>query len=197
MRQSRIIKKLKSEGCIVARLYSIPDKKIFIPDPGSTSKNLSILTQKSVFKFSEIWSGLFIPDPDPGFLPIPDPGVKKAPDPESRTPDPDTQHCKDVWNKNRLIYFPLIDAKKDKWFHASYILLVAEGGVSVGPILDEFALESVSSIFLGRGLNALAGSPDSLNIIASVKYVENHLLRWTNTVKKRFASFPSPAVMTS
>jgi hypothetical protein len=47
----------------------------------------------------------------------------------------------------------------------------------VGPILDEFALESVSSIFLGRGLNALAGSPDSLNIIASVKYVENHLLR--------------------
>ncbi len=28
---------------------------------------------------SEIWSGLYIPDPNPDFLPIPDPGVKKAP----------------------------------------------------------------------------------------------------------------------
>jgi hypothetical protein len=72
----------------------------------------------------------------------------------------------------------LIDAEKGQMISCClYTLLEAEGGVSVGPILDEFALESVSSIFLGRGLNALAGSPDSLNIIASVKYVENHLLR--------------------
>ncbi len=37
------------------------------------------------FELSEIWSGLFIPDPDPDFLTIlvPDPGVKKAPDPGS------------------------------------------------------------------------------------------------------------------
>ncbi len=37
-------------------------------------------------KLSEVWSGLFIPDPDPDFLPIPDPGpgVKKAPVPGSR-----------------------------------------------------------------------------------------------------------------
>ncbi len=34
----------------------------------------------------EIWSWLFIPDPDPDYSPIPDPGVKKA-------PDPDPQHC--------------------------------------------------------------------------------------------------------
>ncbi len=58
-----------------------------IPDPRSASKNLSILTQKIVCKLSEIWSGLFIPDPDPDFLPIPDPGtepgVKKALDPGS------------------------------------------------------------------------------------------------------------------
>ncbi len=40
--------------------------------PGSASKNFSILTQKIVSELSEIWSGLFIPDPD--FLPIPDPG---------------------------------------------------------------------------------------------------------------------------
>ncbi len=34
--------------------------------PGSTSKNWSILTQKIFSKLSEIWSGLFILDPDPG-----------------------------------------------------------------------------------------------------------------------------------
>ncbi len=36
-----------------------------IANPGSASKNLSILTQKIYSKLSEIWSGLFIPDPDP------------------------------------------------------------------------------------------------------------------------------------
>ncbi len=35
-----------------------------IPDPGSASKNLSILTQKMFSKLQEIWSGLFIPDPE-------------------------------------------------------------------------------------------------------------------------------------
>ncbi len=39
-------------------------------------KNLSILAQKMVSKLLEIWSGLFISDPDPDFLPIPDPGYK-------------------------------------------------------------------------------------------------------------------------
>jgi hypothetical protein len=60
-------------------------RKSPIPDLGSVARNLSILTQKIVFKLSEIWSGLFIPDPDPDFLPIPDPDpeVKKAPDPGS------------------------------------------------------------------------------------------------------------------
>ncbi len=42
--------------------------------PGYASKNLSVLTQKIVYKISWIWSGLYIPDPDPGFLPITDPG---------------------------------------------------------------------------------------------------------------------------
>ncbi len=60
----------------------IQDRIFSIPDPGSTSKNLSILTQKMVSKFSVIWSGLFIPDFLHPFR-IPDPGVKKAPDPGS------------------------------------------------------------------------------------------------------------------
>jgi len=56
----------------------IPDTNFSIPDPGSASENLSMVS-----KLSEISSGLFIPDPDPDFLPIPDPGVKNAPDPGS------------------------------------------------------------------------------------------------------------------
>ncbi len=43
---------------------------------GSTSKNLSIFTQKIVSKLSEIWS-MCISDPDLGFLPILDPGPKR------------------------------------------------------------------------------------------------------------------------
>ncbi len=59
------------------------------PHPGSASKNLSILTQKMVSKFSEIWSWLFIPDPDPGswswlFTHSGSRG-QKAPDPGSAT----------------------------------------------------------------------------------------------------------------
>ncbi len=50
------------------------------PDPGFTSKNLSILTQKRVSKLSEIWSRLFIPDPDPDFLPVPGPKRHWIPD---------------------------------------------------------------------------------------------------------------------
>ncbi len=42
----------------------IPDPNFF--HPGPSSNNLSIFTQKIVYKLSEIWSGLFIPDTDPG-----------------------------------------------------------------------------------------------------------------------------------
>ncbi len=52
-------------------IFSIPDLIFF--HPGFVLKNSSILTQKIVTKLSEIWSGLFIPDPDPDFLPIPNP----------------------------------------------------------------------------------------------------------------------------
>ncbi len=56
-----------------------------IQDPGSASRNLSILAQKwfiSSRKYDPGYSSrIQIPDPDHDFLPIPDPGVKKAPDP--------------------------------------------------------------------------------------------------------------------
>jgi hypothetical protein len=63
-----------------------------IPDPGSSSKNLSILTpqkRKKWFLSSKKYDpgcSSRIPDQDADFLPswIPDPGVKKAPNPGSR-----------------------------------------------------------------------------------------------------------------
>jgi len=41
---------------------------------------------------SDIWSGLFIPDPDPDFLPIPDPGSRC----QKRHRMPDPQHWQEV-----------------------------------------------------------------------------------------------------
>ncbi len=68
------------------QIFSIPDQEFFYPGSRICIKEFSsILTQKMVSKLSEIWSGLFIPDPDPDFLPILDAGSKgqKAPDPGS------------------------------------------------------------------------------------------------------------------
>ncbi len=102
----------------------IPDSRIKIfsvrdPWSGSASKNLSILAQKMISKLSEIWSGFFIPDPDPDFLAIPDPNlgsqileqeVKNAPDPRSQILDPDPQHwrfwiCSGCSGYRRLLTF--------------------------------------------------------------------------------------------
>ena len=60
-------------------------RTVCIPDPGSASKNLSILTQKWFLSSRKYDLGCSsrITDPDADFLPIPDPGVKKAPDPGS------------------------------------------------------------------------------------------------------------------
>ncbi len=55
---------------------------VSFPDPGSESKNFSILAPKKWFLSSRKYDpGSRIPDPDADFLPIPDLGVKKAPDP--------------------------------------------------------------------------------------------------------------------
>jgi hypothetical protein len=64
----------------------IPDPSFFIPDPGSRvdkipdpgsgSKNVSILNKKNDTKFSKIKSGQFIPDPGSGFFSILDPGSR-------------------------------------------------------------------------------------------------------------------------
>jgi hypothetical protein len=93
--------------CNVAGMF-IPDPRseffpsrirIFpIPDPGSATKNLSILTQEIVSKLSEIRSGLFIPDQDPDFLPIPDPGRSKR----HRIPNPQHWYERSVFDVTEL-----------------------------------------------------------------------------------------------
>ncbi len=48
----------------------IPDpgsKRFRIPDPYPLQRIQVFLNQKIVSKLSELWSGMFIPDPDPGF----------------------------------------------------------------------------------------------------------------------------------
>ncbi len=91
-----------------------------IPDPnclhpGSSSKNLSILTpkksKKMVSKLEKIWSGLFIPDPGSWcwLSPIPDPGSRGQKGTQSRIPDPDPQHCKTVGIKVFLLFCLMIE----------------------------------------------------------------------------------------
>ncbi len=66
-------------GCFSRiRILSLADPNFSIQDPGSASKNSSILTQKIYSKLPEVWSRtrLFIPDPDPDLLPIPDLGSR-------------------------------------------------------------------------------------------------------------------------
>jgi hypothetical protein len=72
-------------GSGMFHLSRIPDPSFSIQDPGSIQEFKYFNPKKMVSELSEIRSGLFIPDPDPGFYPslIPDPGVKKAPDPGS------------------------------------------------------------------------------------------------------------------
>ncbi len=65
-------------GCLSRiRLFSIADPTFF--HPGSTSKNLIILTQKKWFLSSRKYDpgcSSRISDPDPDFLPIPNPGSR-------------------------------------------------------------------------------------------------------------------------
>ncbi len=57
------------------------DKKI----PGSRTKEFKYINLKKCFPALEIWSRMFVPDPDLDFWTIPDPGVKEEPDSRSAT----------------------------------------------------------------------------------------------------------------
>ncbi len=74
---------VEDQQCCGSEMFN-PDPNFF--HPGSRIRiqefKYSIFNPKMVSMLSEIWFGLFIPDPDPDFLPISDPG------PGSKTPDP-------------------------------------------------------------------------------------------------------------
>jgi hypothetical protein len=67
--------------------------------PGSSSKNLSILTQIIVSKLLEICSGLFIADPDPDFYLSRIHGSKRHP------PDPGSGSATHCFKYDRLFVF--------------------------------------------------------------------------------------------
>jgi hypothetical protein len=78
----------------------IPDPNFFHPgsrisDPWSKRLPDPHPHQRIVSELSEIWSGMFIPDPDLDFYPsrIPVPGFRGQKGTGSRIPDPDPQHC--------------------------------------------------------------------------------------------------------
>jgi hypothetical protein len=49
--KNKTASRVADPGCLSRiRIFSVPDPYFFIPDPGSASKNLSILTQKMVSK---------------------------------------------------------------------------------------------------------------------------------------------------
>ena len=101
-------------GCLSRiRLFLHPGSRIrtvSIPDPGSSSKNLNILTPKKAKKWFlsskkyDLGCSSRIPDPDADFLPsrIPDPEVKKAPNPGSRIRIRNTAFMIDHSNLTRL-----------------------------------------------------------------------------------------------
>ncbi len=77
-----------NSGCVSCRVV----REMFpVPDSGSASKNLSILTQKIVSKLSEIWSRLFIPYP----------GIQGSK--RHRIRDPDPQHWFLEWSRLRIL----------------------------------------------------------------------------------------------
>ncbi len=93
------------------RIFSIRD-----PGSASASKNSNILTQKIVSKLSEIWSRMFISDPDPGSEPwvFTHPGSRireskrlRIPDSESGSATLPTKH-ENYSRQKRLSKYPVV-----------------------------------------------------------------------------------------
>ncbi len=57
---------------------------------------IKVSLQKIVYKLSEIWSGLFIPDPDLDFLPIPDSRIQGSK--MHRIPDPRNTAMRSIYS---------------------------------------------------------------------------------------------------
>ncbi len=89
-RRQRILRGKKTRKAVL-RIRDPGSRIRIFPSRIRIKEFLSILTLKIVSKLLEIWSGLFIPDPDPDVWPIPDPGSRIQGSKRHRIPDP--QHC--------------------------------------------------------------------------------------------------------
>ncbi len=123
------------------RLFSISDPRSEIFHPGSRIhiKELSILTQKIVFKLSEIWSGLFIPDPDPNFLPIPDLGSRGQKNTGSRI-----RIC------NTASYTTWVSSEQVLWVRNAFLGYGSDFPDSFGSCMDMCESVSDSRALLGK-----------------------------------------------
>ncbi len=84
-------------GCL-SRIWIFPipdpDSNVFHPGSRIRNKEFKYFNLNNFSKLSEIWSGLFIPDPDHNFFKfIPNPGSRGQKGTGCRIPDPHTQHC--------------------------------------------------------------------------------------------------------
>ncbi len=110
-----------------SEFFPIPDSNFFsIPNSGSASSNLINLTQKIVSKLSEIWSGLFIPDPV--FLPIPDTGSRGQKGPGSATLPATLYHGKSEDSMSNSVGDPgCLSRIPDPEFYPFWIRISAPG----------------------------------------------------------------------
>ncbi len=163
----RILKRLRyGIQCCGSGMF-IPDRNFSIQGQKDSGcqiririKNLRIFNTKIVSKLSEIWSVMFIPEPDLDFLPIPDPRVKKA-----NAGDPNPGFC---WKK---LWIQTQDFDDQKWKLDSF--------------KNQFSWENflffTSSFEFHKGL-----SISSLNLI-SYRYPRQ---RTSNTSIMNFCSLP-------
>ncbi len=146
---------MADQGC----LSWIPDPAFFnpgslirtvsIPDPGSSSKYLSILTPKKAKKWflssKEYDPGCSSRIPDPGsgcwLSPIPDPGSRGQKGTQSRIPDPDPQHCPPPSRPGVVlrIHIHLIKSRSRFLMHPNYTLYLFQKQLKkTTPFRDHF-----------------------------------------------------------
>ncbi len=101
--------------CCGSRMF-IPDPNFFHPGSRTRIKEFKYFSpQNIVSKLSEIWSRLFIPDPDPDFLPISDPGATKAPDPGSGSATLPMALGMFAWTHRRPLHFFYVSGVCSCW----------------------------------------------------------------------------------
>ncbi len=109
-------------GCLSRiQIFSIPDRNFFHPESRIRIKEFKYFNSKNCFELLEIWSGLFIPDPDLYLLTIPVTEVKKH-----RIPYRDPQHWQNSFSlyNTRKLWTKFQNRGKHTLFYPSYVYSV-------------------------------------------------------------------------